>query len=155
MAGAVNIIGDRFIREALKAVSRATQNKVMRPAVRAALVPISRRARENVPVRTGIMRSAIKPAILGTGKRSSIIGRVYIKTTVTTINPPEGKAKLYDPANIAHYVEFGTKTAAPHPFMRPALEASRAECLHILTVQAEKHLQRVAARAAKAGRSLV
>lgn len=63
-------------------------------------------ARSRVPVATGALRESIK--VSGAGSNQKQISR-----TVTA-----GNAEAY----YAAFVEFGTATQAPHPFMGPAAE---------------------------------
>ena len=73
-------------------------------AVKAAL-DTQAEARRRAPVDTGFMRASI-------AERSGIQGRtVWAETSVG--------------AEYAAYVEYGTSTQAPQPFMRPAFEQAR------------------------------
>ena len=50
-------------------------------------------------------------------------------------------SEIIRPANYAHLVEFGTKHAAAHPFMRPAIVQSRSKVLRIISQEIQKALK--------------
>ena len=65
-------------------------------------------AKAFAPVKTGRLRDSI-------GKR------------VAGLN-----LEVYADADYAAYVEYGTGRTSPHPFLRPALEANRADLIAVL-----------------------
>ena len=109
---------------------KTMEKKVLKPAIRKGLRVILKTAKKKVPEKTGTLKKS-----LGVGfKKKTMIGRVGVKQkSAVVIN-----GKNVDPAKYAHLVEFGTKTAPAHPFLRPALVAKRDKALAVIAVEAKK-----------------
>jgi len=88
-------------------LNRATGKEVKTAYMKGALI-LRDRARELAPVKTGLLRSAIFAAYGDPTASNVLVG----------VN--------YRIAPHAHLVEYGTKWAAPHPYMRPAISQTRA-----------------------------
>ena len=90
-----------------KVLDRATGEEIKKTYMRGAMILV-REAKSIVPVLTGKLRDAIFAAYGDPSKSNVIVGVKYKK------------------APHAHLVEFGTVKAGPHPYMRPAISASRS-----------------------------
>ena len=87
-------------------MSRTTGQEAKRVFMKGAII-LRDRARELAPVKTGRLRSAIFAAYGKPTSQDVLVGVSY------RIAPH------------AHLVEYGTKWAAPHPYMRPAVSQAR------------------------------
>ena len=123
---------DVDMKEVLKNLEKLpekVQKRVVKGAVRAAAKPIVKEARRLVPVRTGNLKKSI-----GVNARRSD------KTTVrVSISPRKGGR--YD-GFYGHFVEFGTKNSAPHPFMRPAFEFAGGEAIKAFRAYMKKRIDK-------------
>lgn len=142
------MIGDKELSNTLKALSNSVSNSIMRPAVSEGLKPIQKQAKDNCPKDTGTMKRAIKTKVK-TGK-VKVSGRVFVDRKTST----DKNGKKYIPGYVAHMVEFGSKVAAPHPFMRPALDGKKAEALSIITNKAKSLLPSAVAKAKSKGKAV-
>jgi HK97 gp10 family phage protein len=74
-------------------------------------------ARDLVPVDTGLLRSSIFAAYGDDHKADVLVG---VNTRKAVKTSARGKTQTY-----AGVVEFGDARRAPHPYMRPAIQAAR------------------------------
>lgn len=79
---------------------------------------IAERARQNVPVKSGKLKASIRVTRLKGDPKQNI--RVYAGN------------RLKDGPFYAHMVEYGTVKMRARPFLRPALNASKAEIKSIV-----------------------
>ena len=85
---------------------------------------VAKAARRRCKVETGELRNSIRIT-----RKMTKSGRAFSK---------KKSARIYAGSKDAFYataVEYGTSRAAPHPFMRPALEESMSEVKEILGVK--------------------
>lgn len=61
-----------------------------------------------------------------------------------------GGTKYRDPRYYAHLVEFGTSTAGAQPFLRPAFDQTRGECLELIREEVRRGLEEEARKAVAA-----
>lgn len=117
----LNIFGDVQVIEGLGRLGTAVERKLLRKAIAKGLKPIVRIAKQNVPVKSGLLRKSIKSAVT-----KMVSGKVYVDPKTIGENGDK-------PAKYAHIVEFGgPKHRNPTPFMRPALDAGRDEALELI-----------------------
>ena len=138
MASAINnnqwirVVGAKEIQMNLANLAdpKTMEKKVLKPAIRKGLRVILKTAKKKVPEKTGTLKKSF-----GVGfKKKTMIGRVGVRQkSAVVIN-----GKNVDPAKYAHLVEFGTKTAPAHPFLRPALEESREAAFAAISEEAKK-----------------
>jgi HK97 gp10 family phage protein len=120
MKGAVVITGVREIDRKLRLLEPRVQKKVVRQAMRAGLKILQAEVKVQVPVRTGLTRSAVQIRALRARKRGSVSLEVRIsgKKEGLIVERKSGKRVFY-PA----VVEYGREGVAPDPFMRRSFEA--------------------------------
>ena len=150
----VELIGDKELQWVLQQMRSASARVVLRPALRAALQPIYSRARELVPVRSGLMRKAIRKrvAVRGRGEGARLSASVRVAREVAG----QWRGKQYRPGNIAHIVEHGRRDGSgQRAFLNPAMEQTRAAALSVLTAKTRQYLERHAERLAKRGKRLL
>jgi HK97 gp10 family phage protein len=97
-------------------------NEIKRVLMGGALV-LRDEARDLVPVKTGTLKSAIFAAY-GDERKSDVLVGVNYKI-----------------APHAHLVEYGTSHSAAHPFMRPAITATRAKIANVVAEGFRKIIQ--------------
>lgn len=161
----INIFGDVQVIEGLGRLSTAVERSMLRKAIAKGLKPIVRIAKANVPVKTGLLRKAIKSAVT-----KMVSGKVYVDPKVFSVkSKAAGTVRVFEeygpgsktgykkskamilastpdseidkPAKYAHIVEFGgPKHRNPTPFMRPALDAGRNEALDIIANEFREQL---------------
>jgi HK97 gp10 family phage protein len=98
--------------------------EVKRVLMGAALV-VRDEAKDLVPVKTGLLKSAIFAAY-GDERKADVLVGVNRKI-----------------APHAHLVEFGASHSAAHPFMRPAITATRAKVANVVADGMKKLLQEI------------
>lgn len=137
MADIVNfqIKGAKEMERLLKELGPQVANKVGDQTVRAGARPIVEEAKRLVPVRTGELRDSITTQVSkrngGDKERVALIG-------------------FKRPASSrAHLIEFGTSHSAPHPFLRPAMDAKHREALNEMGKVMARGITREAKKLAK------
>jgi HK97 gp10 family phage protein len=103
-------------------VNKGTADGLKRALMGGALV-LRDEARDLVPVKTGKLKSAIFAAYGDDRKPNVLVG----------VN--------YNIAPHAHLVEYGTSHSAAHPYMRPAITATRSKIANIVADGLKKVLQ--------------
>ena len=151
----INIFGDVQIIGVLGRMSNKIQRKVVRAAIRDGLVPIVEEAKKRVPVDHGHLKRAIKSTVT-----KMVSGKVYVDPKYVAVRKSGEKGyyqvklvgrnsdklpttykklreaalakglEMIQPARYAGLVEFGTKHAKAHPFMRPARDYAKAEAMN-------------------------
>ena len=94
-------------------------------------------ARDLVPVKTGTLKSAII-ASKGDPKKADVL--VGVDTRIPVIRDKDGEVT----GNYAGVVEFGDDYRAPHPFMRPAVTATRPLVARVVKEQLSKAVEKLA-----------
>lgn len=95
--------------------------KVMRAVLTKRAQPIADRARQGAPVRTGQLRRSI-----------TVSNRLTRRQSIEHKKVDSGDAEVFVGAGKVPHAsieEYGTSRTAPHPFMRPAWDAERANIL--------------------------
>ena len=111
------LFGAKELEDALRQLPRATAKSVLRRALIKSAEPTEALARELAPRgNTGNLKISIdaKAQLKASQKSGGKIDGVEIFVGATT---PKGAH--------AHLLEFGTVKMAPHPFMRPAWDATK------------------------------
>lgn len=145
---AIRLIGDREVRKALERFKTSVRNRVVRAGVTTALRPIAKEAKRLVPTRFRFLKKSLGTKVKT--YRSGVWGAVGVRTGERWWGTVRGKT--VKPHKYAHAVELGTKTARPHPFLRPALDSRRATSIAKFNATVAKRIPIEVAKArAKAG----
>ena len=145
----VELEGAEALRKTLNKLASGTQRKAVRPAVSKALTPINKEAKRRAPKGKadeggGYLRPGHRPGDLrrSIGKRVKVYK--YSGVVWGGVGPRKGHADT--PGLRVHWVEFGRpKHNAPaQPFLRPALQAKRAEALRILGKETWRGIEKLA-----------
>lgn len=144
----MELLGDKELINKFHKLSDMAARRVMLPATRKGLQPIKADAKERVSKRSGMLEKAIISKASVNRKNENVIGKVEVsKKKVGTYGkgyPAGRQGKKHQPSKIAHLVEFGTKNAKPHPFMRPALDSKGQVALGIIRKEAGEKMDKVA-----------
>lgn len=133
------VVLDKNLLANLNAVSPRVKRAVMRPAFRKGAALVAKNAKKKVPVRYGYLKKSIKSASSKRGEN----GRVYVDPKKAYDEPrAHTKTGQVIPANYAHLVEFGTKTASAHPFLRPALAETKGAAMDAITAEAKRQFDK-------------
>jgi len=151
------MITDEFkaVQDALKKLPAHLQQKVVVGATRASAAVIAKEAKENVPVRTGLLKKSISVRMVPKSKTPKGHVHFYVVpltkvrfTANVTVNGQSGKLKATRTAYYAHMVEFGTSKMAAQPFLRPAFENSADKSVKAFQAYALKRTDKEIAKLA-------
>ncbi len=112
----VTVTGDAEVDRKFAETFIFEARKLVRKASRAGAKELLKEAKARVPVRTGVLKKALKVRAL---KRSRF-NKISPGARVIAGSPARG------PAYYAHMVEFGTVRMRARPFLRPAMEETKA-----------------------------
>lgn len=138
----MTLLGDRKLAKKFERLaSTAVRNRVVRRPLSAALTPINRAAKSNVPVHRGFLKKSI-------GKKV----KAYPGGVWGAVGPRVGgqfehvdeRGRRHVPANYAHLAEFGTQHSRAYPFLRPAMDSNRQKALTILRTGVGKNIEKEA-----------
>jgi len=115
------IQGLRSLDGLAEKLGSAANEHIQEAAIEAA-ARIADKARNNAPEITGDLKSRIQSG--GLKRRTGKPIAAYVRVA--------SKGSGAGPTNLGTLVEFGTVRAAPEPFFRPAVDASKAEVLAAL-----------------------
>jgi len=139
MKGAsVEVIGLEDMERTLKTLLPKHATNIMRATVHGIASEVAKDARKRAPKDTGALRKAIKPK-----RRRMEKGNPRSDVIVT-----QGRDAKHD-AYYWRWVEHGTVDQPERPFIRPAVDAARANLDEIITQQFGKKLEAAARREAK------
>lgn len=117
------------------------QNKALRPGVEAGCRIIAKTAKQYAPVESGTLKSTIdfKVSAKGTSNVSGVVGNRSEQS--------EYKGQTRNPAHYSHLVEYGHAgqrgPAAPHPFLRPAVDTSQEQVQAAIGEKISKFLDKL------------
>lgn len=124
---------DRDFRSLSKEITEKTRTRIMRVAVSKGASIVKKEVVELAPRRYGYLKRSIKIhfAVYGPHRdiQVAIIGpkrKAVWQKGVIKRGPKKGQPRRHRPAFIAHIIEYGSKHARAKPFLRPALDATRA-----------------------------
>lgn len=118
MKQAIIITGVKAIDRKLKSLEPRVQKKVVRKSMRAGLKLLAAEVKTQIPVLSGLARSAVKVRAVKKRKRGSIELEVTIDSKTPGLIKPGSKPAFY-PA----LIEYGDRDTPPDPFMRRSYEA--------------------------------
>jgi len=144
------------VQKALEKLPGVLQQKVVVGATRAAAKVIANEAKENVPVRSGLLKKSIgvAKAKKADTKEGHVLFCVVPKSKISfsakvTVNGQSGKLKGKVNAYYAHMVEFGTVNMAAQPFLRPAFENAGNKSVDAFQAYALKRVDKEIAKLAR------
>ena len=139
MRGAsVEVIGLEDMERTLKTLLPKHATNIMRATVHGIASEVTKDARKRAPKDTGALRKAIKPK-----RRRMEKGNPRSDVIIT-----QGRDAKHD-AYYWRFIEHGTVDQPERPFIRPAVDAARANLDEIITRQFGKKLEAAARREAK------
>ena len=142
-AGAV--LGNKELIKAMNKIPYAVKkNKFFMAAFRAAAKPIIAAARGNINNEEGDLKRSIKAFSTRASRR---LPALYVGPKATG-----GSAKKNEQRGGGYYgaiVEYGSATAAPHPFMRPAWDGTQTQAGALLVAGAQAIVEKVLLRETK------
>lgn len=139
--------GHKKLQREFSRLSGATQRRIIRRPLSAALTPISKAAKREIP-KTSQSLKALAKAI---GKvvrmyKGAVWGAVGIITGRMYI---DDRGKRHVPTTLGIHREFGTEHTAAEPFLRPAFDKTRAIAFQILASGITSNLRKEIAKAKK------
>jgi len=139
---AIFMTGDDALIRVLMELSRATQRKIMRPAIGAGLRVLRTEARRRAPTRSIARLIKSKVHVGGRGKRSRLIGQVFVDDDPNRTVMWEGQEFNFSLA--AKVLEFGSynQNIRARDYMRGARDAKGPQALAAVRVKA---LERIVA----------
>ena len=132
--------GEKALARTLERLEARTQKKIVRPAVKSALSPITKAAKRKAPVETGLLKKSIGNKVK-TYRSGVVWGGVGPRVGFKTEMPDGG---YRNPVKYAHLVELGTKHSPAQPFLRSALDEQRAAALAILATKIRAGIEKEA-----------
>lgn len=113
----IRIDGDKALMGRLDALKRGARNKILRPAISAAVRPVRQAAKANVPKRSGLLKKTIDAKIKsGEDTVFGVVGpRSNPRDSQLYVEKGRKKARRIVPLYYAHLVESG---ARPHAIGR-------------------------------------
>lgn len=113
----------------LETLSRSQNNKALRDATRAGAEVIADEVRARAPVDKGRLKRNVVVATKKGRRQGEITSGVHIRGTNPETGVSDSKMKANSPNNAFYwkFVELGTSTSAPAPFLRPAFDSREGE----------------------------
>ena len=144
------VIGNKALIKAMRRIPyKVKKNKFFLAVFRQAAKPIIAAARAHINNDEGQLKRSIKAF---STKASRRLPALYVgpKATGGSSSKNEQRGGGYYGA----MVEYGTATASPHPFMRPAWDKTQTQAGDILLAGAQKIVEKILQREAKKQRRL-
>ncbi len=141
--------GHKKLQREFRRLSGATQRRIVRRPLSAALTPIAKAAKREIP-KTSKSLKALAKAI---GKvvrmyKAAVWGAVGIRTGGEFVYVDD-RGKRHIPGHLGIRQEFGGLHTAAEPFMRPAFDKTRAIAFRILASGITSNLRKEIAKAKK------
>lgn len=133
------------IAKDLETLSKSENKKVLREATRAGAEVVAEVVRETAPILTGKMSRNVV-VITQKGRR---LGEVASGVHIRGVNPDTGNSdntmKASNPKNAFYwrFVELGTSTMPPHPFVRPAYDNNQDRAAEAAIARANSAIDEV------------
>lgn len=137
------LFGDRQLAARFNRMAIKMQKRVLRKVVNAGGNPVLKAMRLLVPVRTGALRKSLGKTVR-VAKRGPNKG-LYI----ARVGPRKGfhyvddQGKKRDPERYGIPVEFGTKTAAAKPYVRPAVDQAGPDAMSVMETKMREELAKL------------
>jgi len=156
----IELSGEVKLMAQLDALIDSAARRVMKPAINKGLTPVNKDAKKRAKM---LFKSTYISKMIGKkiyvskkGKsRGAVIGMIFVRDTKKK-NKRQIKVngRMVDFSVAAMIQEFGRKDGSlqPHPFMRPAMIAKKAEALAIIKKEVPINLKKVIAKAKAKGK---
>lgn len=142
----------------VKISAKELEGRINRGATRDAMAKAARivaaAAKRNAPVgRTGLLKKSIKQKVKNYPQKGQVLALIGPSRRTVGQYDFEGKGNIVNvrPAHYAHLVENGGPHNPPKPFLRPAIESTRAEATAKFGSEMGPAIERTAARIARNG----
>lgn len=141
--------GFRAVQQALKELPTTIQKKVITGATRAGASVIAKEAKRLAPVDTGTLKLSI--GVAKAKKRDTDLNHIKFfvvpkskvrRTVKAKVDGKNAKIKATAYTYHAHFLEFGTEKMAPQPFLRPAVDSTKAEVVQAFQAYAHKRIDK-------------
>lgn len=131
------------LSEDLATLSKAENRKVMRDATRAGATILKDEAVSRAPVKSGKLKKNIV-VITQRERNGAIASGVHIRGTNPRTGASDKKMKASDPRNAFYwrFIEMGTSTMPPVPFVRPAYDAREEDAVNAAFAEANAAIDR-------------
>ena len=140
MAKQTTIVGEKALMKRLAGLaSKASRNRIARPAIGAAASAINKKAKSIVVEESGLLRKSVGVKRgTNTGGPFAVVGpRHGFKQQVERTMPSGYRSYVMsDPTKYAHLIEFGTSHSSPQPFLRPAYDGTDSKGIIARRMQA-------------------
>lgn len=139
--------GDKKLLRAFRQLSGATQRRIVRRPLAAALTPISKAAKRQIPKTSKPLKELGKAIGKVVRMFEGVVwGAVGIRTGRLYV---DDRGRRHVPTTLGILREFGTEDTAAEPFLRPAFDKTRTIALRILTVGVRVNLKKEIAKVKK------
>jgi len=139
------VLGNKELQAAMRKIPYAVKNnKFLMAVFRQAAKPIIKSARAGISNKDGDLKRSIKAFSTRASRR---LPALYVGPKATG-----GSAKKNEQRGGGYYgaiVEYGSATAQPHPFMRPAWDKSQSSAGAILLAGSQAIVEKVLQRETK------
>jgi HK97 gp10 family phage protein len=119
MSNQLKVEGLRELNKTLQSLPNKVHARVLKGAVRRALLPIQRAAKQSAPRKSGDLKKAI-----GTLVHKRYSDKHHAEASVSV-----RRGKKFPAGRYGHMVEKGTSKMPAKPFMRPAFDANKQAAL--------------------------
>lgn len=152
----LTLTGFKQLDRALKVLPDKVQTRVLKKSVKATGKPVVKAARAKVPRRHGFLRKAIGSILKTFKDEGNTVLIIGARSPGKDVGKEGGGPFVYRdkdgvkhvPANYAHLVELGTKTASAKSFLRIAFDAGKDAMLAIFRKTTIKGIEKEARKLA-------
>jgi HK97 gp10 family phage protein len=151
----LSVSGLEGLQAQLKEIGNEATSKELPKAMRAAFKSVVETSRRLVPRDSGDLSEAIaSKTVKGDGFAAvGIVVRSNTKrskqATIAAAAFGEAQSKALPPSRRWHFIELGTKSQAPKPFIRPALDMESQNVIDSLKGELNKKIDAAAKRSSK------
>lgn len=147
MAEFVEIRGLRELSDAMKALPKKLERRVLNAALMTGAREIDREAKLRVSVRTGTVRRNIRarPGRPEAGHAATVIVGVR-RLSGKQIARLKSRGKAADDPFYWRWLEFGTQKMPARPFMRPAFESKKVSAAFTIKDALKRRIEAEAAK---------
>lgn len=140
---------ERALEQLAKEYGVKEGEKTLRQALRNSAKPVLNSAKEKVPQKTGKLKDSLKISVGKPNREDRKNGADSSTVAVARVKAGNTKKANQGGVYYTHMVEYGTKRSAPHPFIRPAIEAESHNSRSIFANELGKAIDKSAKRLQK------